>query len=253
MKRLGRGVALVVHGGAWNIPVSGRKAAGVGCERAASAGLSVLSAGGSALDAVEAAVRELENDPQFDAGTGSVLTSAGKVEQDAAIVDGETLDAGGVCSLGGFEHPVSIARKVMESDHVLLAGPGADAFAQEHGFSPAAPGSLVTAEAQAEFDRFREYGGVRDSLFNLSAEDAQSSRALDKPSDTVGAAAVDSEGRVAAATSTGGISLKLPGRVGDSPLLCSGVSPLLGTSWQRRETTLFAFASPRNETHETLL
>ena len=94
-------------------------------------------------------------------------------------MDGETLNAGGVCSLGGFRNPISVARTVLEqSDHVLLAGSGADAFAQEHGFSPSAPGSLVTAEAQAEFDRFREFGGVRDSLFNLSAEEAAAATAV---------------------------------------------------------------------------
>jgi beta-aspartyl-peptidase (threonine type) len=160
----------------------------------------VLQQGGSALDAVEAATRLLEDDPQFNAGTGAVLNDDGEVELDASIMDGESLAAGAVAGVRTVKNPVSLARAVMErTPHVLLAGPGADAFARRIGISAVAPESLITPRARRRWEARRQ-----DSH------------------GTVGAVAVDARGRLAAATSTGGTNGKLPGRVGDTPLIGCG-------------------------------
>jgi beta-aspartyl-peptidase (threonine type) len=170
---------------------------------AAEQGLSVLAAGGSALDAVEAAVRILEDDPTYNSGTGACLTAAGDVELDASIMDGETLRCGAVAVVKDVKNPVTLARRVMErSSHVLLAGPGASAFAREMGFPPYDNALLVTPAQRARFEALRGKGPDRHG--------------------TVGAVARDARGHLAAATSTGGMVLKLPGRVGDTPLIGSG-------------------------------
>lgn len=193
--------AILVHGGAGPAsPDDDAATAKAACLHAARAGHAVLRAGGSALDAVEAATRVLEDEPQFNAGTGAVLNADGEVELDASIMDGETLAAGAVAAVRTVKNPVSLARAVMErSPHVLLAGPGADAFARSVGIPAVAPESLVTERARRRWEaRRRDTHG------------------------TVGAVAVDGKGRVAAATSTGGTNGKLPGRVGDTPLIGCG-------------------------------
>jgi beta-aspartyl-peptidase (threonine type) len=177
-----------------------------GCERAAAAGAAVLAAGGSALDAVEEAVRVLEDDPLFNAGTGACLNEDGAIELDAAIMDGRTLRAGGVCALPPFKNPIAIARRVMtDTSHVLLAGEGAARFALAHGFERADLESMITEHARTRLAAAR----AKPAPANPSGG-------------TVGAVARDASGHVAAATSTGGTVNKLVGRVGDSPVVGAG-------------------------------
>jgi beta-aspartyl-peptidase (threonine type) len=203
--------AIIVHGGAGHLGPDDPATSGdpgaprlEGVRRAAAAGWAVLRAGGSALDAVEAAVLVLEDDPTFNAGTGATLTAAGQVELDASIMDGATLGCGAVAAVKDVRNPIVLARAVMErSTHVLLAGEGASAFAREVGI-PAYDGALlVTPRQRARW------------------EAARAGAAAPKTG-TVGAAARDVRGHLAAATSTGGTSMKRPGRVGDTPLAGCG-------------------------------
>ena len=199
--------ALLVHGGAGYLAPERVPAHVEGCRAAAEAGAAVLRAGGTALDAVEHAVCVLESDPLFNAGTGACLNSDGTLELDAAIMDGAALRAGAVCALPPFEHPIAIARAALEDGrHVLYAAEGAARFAVERGFVRAPPGAMITDTARAQSAAARAAG---DSLW-LS------------PGGTVGAVARDASGTVAAATSTGGLVNKRPGRVGDSPILGAG-------------------------------
>jgi beta-aspartyl-peptidase (threonine type) len=191
---------VVVHGGAaeW---YSGTDAGRAACRRAAQAGAAVLASGGTALDAVTAAVRVVEDDPACNAGTGAVLTSRGTLELDACIMDGASLASGAVAVLPPFLHPVDIARAVLEDGRYhLLVGDGAAAFARARGFTPCDPELMITPDRRAELER-----GVRFDRGN-----------------TVGAVAHDANGCLAAATSTGGIAGTEPGRVGDAPLVGGG-------------------------------
>ena len=196
-----RPLAIVVHGGAGDIPESRHARAEKGCRDAAACGWEVLAAGGSALDAVEAAVRALEDNPDFNAGRGSVLNAAGEVEMDAGIMAGTSGDAGAVTLIRHIRNPISLARKVMEeTPHLILGGGAAEAFAEQQGFE-LAPNSYFVTERRLQQYRKR-----------LESE----------ASDTVGAVALDARGHVAAANSTGGVSFKLPGRIGDSPIPGAG-------------------------------
>jgi L-asparaginase / beta-aspartyl-peptidase len=201
---------LVVHGGAGTAAAAHREAAEGrrvegGLRRALAAGRDVLSAGGRALDAVELAVSALEDDPRFNAGRGSVLTRAGTVEMDAAIMCGERRAAGAVAGVTGVVHPVSAARAVMErTRHVLLTGASADALAAAAGLAVADPSYFVTAARRRQWQRDRD-----------AVDPAE-------PGGTVGAVALDRHGHLAAATSTGGMLGQLPGRVGDSPIVGAG-------------------------------
>jgi beta-aspartyl-peptidase (threonine type) len=198
---------LVVHGGAWEIPEEAHEAHVQGCRQAAEAGWAVLADGGSALDAVEAAVRLMEDDPTFDAGRGSHLNAAGEVELDAIIMDGRDLSLGAVAVVQRVRHPVTLARLVMsESEHTFLVAAGAEAFAREHGMPICSPRELLVGR---ELERWRALHAGQ----SLPAPGATG---------TVGAVALDRKGNLAAATSTGGTPDKLPGRVGDSPLVGSG-------------------------------
>ena len=199
-------VAILVHGGAGAIfPDDRALACAQGCLAAARAGHRILAAGGTALDAAVAACTALEDDPLFNAGTGSCLNADGEVEMDACVMDGANLQAGAVAAIRGVRNPIRVARLVMErSPHVLLAGPGAERFARAHGVEPWPPARLVTERALARWQKERDDAGGPPSL------------------GTVGAVALDAHGHVAAATSTGGTSFKLPGRVGDSPLPGAG-------------------------------
>lgn len=211
--------AIVTHGGAgrWNVEDAPLLLAGM--EEATRAGVEVLSAEGSALDAVVAAVVALEDNPLFSAGTGSALNLAGEVEMDAAVMVGEGLSCGSVGALRGVRNPILVARKVMEeTDHVLLAGEGAQRFAREMGFGDH---DCVTPERLADYRKkmaeLRQ--GRSDSFPRLRQLLAKhSSLSLG----TVGAVARDAAGGLAAATSTGGITLKLPGRIGDSAIPGAG-------------------------------
>ena len=188
--------AIIVHGGAGRIPDEELPERLKGCEEAALAGWKILEQHGSSLDAAEAAVSVLEDNPLFNAGTGSTLNSLGQVEMDAAVMDGDTLRAGAVGAVQGVKNPVQLARCVLEDGrHVLLVGEGALLFARAIGFPECPPDSLIV-EHQKE--RWQEKYG------------------------TVGCVALDSNRKIAVATSTGGIFGKLPGRVGDSPLLGCG-------------------------------
>jgi L-asparaginase / beta-aspartyl-peptidase len=212
---------IVVHGGAGDLGPDDPASSGadaprlVGVREAAQAGWEVLARGGSAVDAVEAAVRALEDDPVYNAGTGACLTSAGDVELDAAIMDGASLGCGAVAVVKDVRNPVTLARRVMErSEHVLLAGAGASAFARTVGIAAWDNALLVTPAQRARWERLVRGG-------------AQPGHAVPCPPDlgprgTVGAVARDRGGHLAAATSTGGTALKRPGRIGDSPLVGCG-------------------------------
>nr|XP_032817341.1 isoaspartyl peptidase/L-asparaginase-like isoform X2 [Petromyzon marinus] len=205
---------VVVHGGAWAIPDDLAEASVAGVKRAVVRAHELLSSGGgSALDAVEAAVKALEDDVAFDAGHGSVLTEAGEVEMDALMMDGRTLRLGSVSCVQGVANPVSLARAVMEkTEHAMLTAAGAARFAEAQGVARVPQHELVTEAARSEWERYRRYRHAVRALF--SSERAH---------DTVGAVALDARGDVACATSTGGITNKMPGRVGDSPIV--GKSP----------------------------
>jgi beta-aspartyl-peptidase (threonine type) len=217
--RAGTVPAIVVHGGAGSLGPDDPATSGgdvprlEGVRRAALAGRAVLRAGGSALDAVEAAVRVLEDDPVFNAGTGATLSAAGEVELDASIMDGATLRCGAVAVVKDVRNPISLARAVMErSEHVFLAGPGASAFAREVGIPAYDPALLVTPHQRARFEAARSAGGAGGGK-----PPPPGSR-----SGTVGAVARDARGHLAAATSTGGMSMKRPGRIGDTPVIGAG-------------------------------
>jgi beta-aspartyl-peptidase (threonine type) len=198
--------ALIVHGGAGADPVDGRAELRAGMRAAIDAGWRMLAAGGSSVDAVEAAVRVLEDHPRFNAGRGSVLTADGTVEMDASIMEGDRLDCGAVACVSRVPNAVTLARRVLdEGRHVLFVAEGAHAFARAHGLPDCDPASLVT-ERQ------------RDRLARRHAGAAAAPGAAG----TVGAVAIDRHGTVAAATSTGGMIGKQPGRVGDSALIGCG-------------------------------
>ncbi len=205
---------LMIHGGAGSMtPATLARAeaegASAGLHAALVAGSAVLGAQGAALDAVEAAVAVLEDDLHFNAGRGSVLTWDGNVECDAAIMDGGARDAGAVAGVTATRHPVSLARAVMErSPHVLLSAAGADAFSREQRLEQAAPGWFARPERRRQLDEIKARpGGAFDSGMKYG---------------TVGAIARDAAGHVAAATSTGGLTAKRWGRIGDSPLIGAG-------------------------------
>lgn len=192
---------IVVHGGAGKISAERRAQRGDALRRALDAGWRVVTAGGSALDAAVAAVKVLEDDPHFNAGLGSSLTRDGTVEMDAGVMDGRSLEVGAVALISRVANPVVLALEVLRhSPHIFLAGPAAEAFAQERGIPLVDPQTLITEERR------------RALAARLQAETA----------DTVGAVALDLEGHLAAATSTGGLLGKWPGRIGDSPLVGCG-------------------------------
>jgi beta-aspartyl-peptidase (threonine type) len=202
--------ALIVHGGAWDIPDAAVPACKSGCERALISGWRILEAGGSALDAIEAAVVILENDPIFDAGYGSHLNLDGRVECDAIIIDGSTLRAGAVATLQHVRNPVRLARKVLENcPHMMLVAEGAERFAHEQGIKLCANEELVTDAEREAWSKCKM--DKHAPAFHRGHEQG-----------TVGAVAIDRNGQLFAATSTGGTCCKLPGRVGDSPLIGCG-------------------------------
>ena len=209
----GTGPAILVHGGAWDIPAGERDAHQAGALAAVRLGFDLLRDGVSALDTVEAVVTLLEDDPALNAGTGSVLNRRGEAVLDASIMDGEDLRVGGVAAVRTILNPVRVARRVIEATRqVLLVGVGAEEFAREQGFEAIQPEELVVPR---EVTRLREYQARR--------RQHQARRRVAAPGDTVGAVALDREGRIAAAGSTGGTLGKRPGRVGDTPLPGAGL------------------------------
>ena len=230
---------LLVHGGAWAIPEDAAAAHEAGVRNALDAGHAILSRGGTALDAVEAAVTVLEDDPTFDAGRGSFLTSDGRVQLDALLMDGGRMKAGGVACVERLRNPIQAARLVLEeSPHVYFVGSGAEQFAFAHGMKLIDNADLVLDRERERLAqaKTREAAGLADATFS-GHEDDKSPETAYAPSDalallqnqngpeghdTVGAVALDTRGNLAAATSTGGTLNKTPGRVGDSSLIGCG-------------------------------
>jgi len=202
--------SLIVHGGAWDIPDDVIAACNEGCRNALAAGWSILSSGGSALDAVEAAVIILEDDPVFDAGFGSHLNADGKVECDAIVMDAATLRAGSAAGLQRIKNPIRLARAIWEKcPHMMLVAEGAERFAQKSGLPLCDPAELVSP-------------AEHEAWLRCSQDQHAAVHHRGHEQGTVGAVAMDREGRLFAATSTGGTCCKLPGRVGDSPLIGCG-------------------------------
>jgi isoaspartyl peptidase/L-asparaginase-like protein (Ntn-hydrolase superfamily) len=208
-------IALAIHGGAGNVQRDTLDSIHAAACRAAltatlAAGYEILQHGGSAVDAVELAVKMLEDYEEFNAGRGSVLTAAGGVEMDAAIMDGSGRRAGAVAGVRCIKNPVCAARAVMEhSPHLLLIGEGAENYARAQGIEFASTAYFITSRRRALLEQANA-----DAYMGLDHED-------DKHG-TVGAVACDTQGHIAAATSTGGMINKLAGRVGDSPLIGAG-------------------------------
>lgn len=223
--------AILVHGGAGLVAPERYDRLRAGVRAAAEAGDAVLDGGGSALDAVVAAVRVLEDDPEFNAGTGAALTRDGAVETDAAIMCGDTRRVGAVAAVPDLGNPILLARAVLDAgEHVLLAGPAAWQFAAEVGITRAAPGALVTERAR---QRLAAALAGEPVAAAAGAGSVRGAVAHEREGGTVGAVARDRHGRLAAATSTGGIVRKRSGRIGDSPI------PGAGT-WADREVAISA-------------
>lgn len=231
---------LLVHGGAWAIPDDAAAAHESGVRNALEAGYRILARRGSALDAVEAAVTVLEDDPTFDAGRGSFLTSDGRAQLDALLMDGGRMKAGGVACVERLRNPIQAARLALEkSPHVYFVGSGAEDFASSHGMPLVDNAEFVLDRERERLKaaQKRQAAGLVDATFSGLADDKspetatsrQSTGAFesDEPSefqshDTVGAVALDANGDLAAGTSTGGTLNKTPGRVGDSSLIGCG-------------------------------
>jgi L-asparaginase / beta-aspartyl-peptidase len=202
--------SLIVHGGAWDIPNDAVEACKSGCHRALEAGWTILAQGGSALDAVEASVIALEDDPVFDAGFGSHLNLDGRVECDAIVMNGATLRAGAVAAVQRIRNPIRLAREVLEHcPHMMLVGEGAERFARSRGLPLCDPDELI---AESE----------RRAWLQCKEDEHAADHHRGHEQGTVGAVAIDARGALFAATSTGGTCCKLPGRVGDSPLIGCG-------------------------------
>jgi len=218
-------IAIVIHGGAGVIERSQmtpeREASyRLGLEAALDAGYDVLAGGGTSLDAVIAAVKRMEDDPQFNAGRGAVLDEGGDAELDAAIMDGAGPRAGAVAAVRHVKNPIELARLVMDnSPHVLLVADGAEEFALEHGVALVPRGYFRTEARAQELEEARRAAAARAAgkpMTRLPPPGAQRSMG------TVGAVALDRAGNLAAATSTGGLTNKHRGRVGDTPLIGAG-------------------------------
>jgi len=206
--------SIAIHGGAGTLPRTEMTQEleakyRTDLQLALDAGFKILEGGGTSLDAVTAAVRLLEDSPLFNAGKGAVFNREAQVELDAAVMDGSTLKAGAVASVKHIKSPIELARLVMqESQHVFLVGAGAEEFALDHGMTPVPNSYFHTEKRRQQLERARQ--GDRLSAIKLNYFG------------TVGAVARDTHGNLASATSTGGLTGKRPGRVGDSPIIGAG-------------------------------
>lgn len=223
-------ILLAIHGGAGVIPADltpeRETAARAALTAALTSGHAVLKKGGTSLDAVTAAIRVLEDSPEFNAGKGSVLTADGRVELDASIMEGATRRAGAVAGLRQVKNPIDLARMVMEgTPHVLLVGEGAEAFAREKGLAMMPPGYFITEYRMEQLKRAKE------KAKNAKPEGSAQVQSEGEPEriGTVGAVALDRQGNLAAGTSTGGMVNKQFGRVGDSPIIGAGTYADNGT------------------------
>jgi len=226
--------AIVLHGGAGVIERGNMKpeteaAYRASMARAAQAGAAILDKGGSSLDAIEAAIQILEDDPLFNAGRGAVFTAEGKNELDAAIMDGSNLKAGAVAGVTRTRHPISLARAVMEqSPHVMLIGAGADAFAAEVGLEQVDPSFFFTERRwQSLVEQLKKEGRpIPPRPAGAPPPPPVPMAEIESPDahkfGTVGVVALDKHGNIAAGTSTGGVQAKRWGRVGDSPIIGAG-------------------------------
>jgi len=203
---------LIVHGGAWSIPEAVETDHIHGVRQSVAEVYPVLQKGMPALDAVEAAVKIMEKDTTFDAGRGAFLNARGEIELDAMIMDGNTLNFGAVAAVQNIFHPITLARAIMEkTEHCFLAGKGAQIFASQIGMTELDPRDLLTPR-ELQF-----YKQIKDDPNFYTHQPFEP-----LPKGTVGAVAMDTQGNLAAATSTGGTPRKLPGRVGDSPIIGAG-------------------------------
>lgn len=219
--------SLVIHGGAGTIlrqqlTPEMEKAYTDALREALQAGYRILQSSGSSLDAVEAAVRVMEDNPLFNAGKGAVFTAEGKNELDAAIMNGKTLEAGSVAGVTIVKNPITAARAVMEkSKHVMLIGEGANRFAKEAGLEIVDPSYFRTEERWRGLQRARELDSIAEKS-DTASKAMLGAEFRDYKYGTVGAVAVDKQGNLAAATSTGGMTNKKFGRVGDAPIIGAG-------------------------------
>ena len=222
--------AIVIHGGAGvierkELTAEQEAAYRAALTRAIGAGSDVLAKGGTALDAVEATIVLMEDDPLFNAGRGAVFTAEGRNELDASIMDGRTLSAGAVAGVTRTRHPISLARRVMQkSPHVMLLGAGADTFSREQGLEQVAPGWFYTEHRWESLEKtLREKGlPIPPKPAGITSGPATSLVHDEGKRGTVGVVALDTNGNLAAGTSTGGMTAKRWGRVGDSPIIGAG-------------------------------
>ncbi len=203
-------IAMIVHGGAWDIPTEEHQAHMDGCRAAMMTGYKILRDGGTALDAIERAIIMMEDDPIFDAGVGSHLNRDGVVQLDAGMMDGGTLQVGALAAVERIKNPISVARHLLNSAHNMMVGHGADAYAAEHGFSRCDPQTLIVKREVQRWQLAKRETPTSSDEFGNIVRGA-------KPG-TVGAVAMDRTGNIVAGTSTGGTLYKPVGRVGDSPL-----------------------------------
>ncbi|MEO6681497.1 MAG: isoaspartyl peptidase/L-asparaginase [Ginsengibacter sp.] len=221
--------ALVIHGGAGtilkkNMTPESEKAYTAALRQALEAGFAQIKSGKSSLDAVEAAIHVLEDNPLFNAGKGAVFTHDGRNELDASIMDGRTLGAGSVAGVTNIRNPISAARAVMEkSEHVMMAGPGAEKFAKEAGLEIVDPKYFYTESRWKGLRNAIKQDSLKSQLDHNSFIDSKSGTInRDYKFGTVGAVALDKEGNLAAGTSTGGMTNKKFGRIGDAPIIGAG-------------------------------
>ena len=206
------GIAIIVHGGAWDIPLALHADHLAGCRAAAHVGWEILARGGRALDAIEAAIRVMEDHPVFDAGRGSHLNQDGVVELDAAIMEGKELALGAVGAVKRIANPISLARRVLsESKHAFLVGEGAERFAQRLDMPLCDGADLIVEREQVAWQAYK--AGETETEIEFPSQSQ----------DTVGAVALDAAGTLVAGNSTGGTMFKAPGRIGDTPIVGCGL------------------------------
>ncbi len=215
-------ISLIIHGGAWDIPVDRIEPHRAGCAKALTIGWEMLRSGASADDVVERVVCSLEDDGAFDAGSGSHLNALGQIELDASIMNGKTLRCGAVAAVHRVKNPVSLARKIMDnSEHILLVGSGAEQFALDQGMLLCQPNELISPRERSawEASQGQNHYSTKDAF---RKEKLASLPDFGLAGDTVGTVAMDKDGNICVGTSTGGTFRKHPGRVGDSPLIGCG-------------------------------